>query len=151
MQTGTTLRDPDARIDTTLLHGLLRNRVAAGALHAMDAPDLAERLLGDAVTANILLLGAAWQLGLVPVPRAALERAIELNGVAVAANQAAFSWGRLSVADAGFVAGHLVGRAEPAPDPLEQRAAFLRDYQDARYADRYRRRVARSRRWASRP
>ncbi len=141
MQTGTTLRDPNARIDMVLLQSLLRRRVAAGAMHSIDAPRVAERLLGDPITSNILLLGMAWQLGLVPLPRAALERAIELNAVAVEANQLAFAWGRLAAGDAAYLAQHL---AEPAEvvDPVERRAAFLAEYQDGRYAERYRSRVA---------
>jgi len=80
-------------------------------------------------------------LGLVPLPRVALERAIELNAVAVEANRLAFAWGRLAAGDAAYVAQHL---AEPADtlDPVERRAAFLAEYQDARYAERYRSRVA---------
>ena len=141
MQTGTTLRDPDAKIDMALLQSLLRRRVGAGAMHGIDAPRMAERLLGDPITSNILLLGMAWQLGLVPLPRAALDRAIELNAVAVGANRLAFAWGRLAAGDAAYVAQHM---AEPADtlDPVERRAAFLAEYQDLRYAERYRRRVA---------
>lgn len=141
MQTGTTLRDPDAKIDMVLLQSLLRRRVAAGAMHSIDAPRAAERLLGDAITSNILLLGMAWQSGLVPLPRDALERAIELNAVAVEANRLAFAWGRLAASDPAYLAQHM---AEPAEvmAPLERHVAFLVEYQDADYAERYRRRVA---------
>jgi len=141
MQTGTTLRDPDAKIDMVLLQSLLRRRVAAGAMHTIDAPRVAERLLGDPITSNILLLGMAWQLGLVPLPRAALERAIELNAVAVEANLLAFAWGRLAAGDAAYLAQHMADPVEVS-DPLERRAAFLAGYQNARYAERYRSRVA---------
>ncbi len=60
----------------------------------LDAAALAEGLLGSTTNANILLLGAAVQAGAVPIPPATIEQAIELNGVAVATNLAAFRWGR---------------------------------------------------------
>ncbi|CAB3774504.1 hypothetical protein LMG29542_07881 [Paraburkholderia humisilvae] len=60
---------------------------------------MATRFLGDTIGANILMLGFAWQLGLVPVSFAAMMRVIELNNVAVQMNQLAFSIGRLAAAD----------------------------------------------------
>ena len=53
----------------------------------VDATRLATALLGDAIATNMFMLGYAWQKGLVPVSAAAIERAIELNGVAVEVNQ----------------------------------------------------------------
>ena len=142
-QTGATLRNPDARIDTGMLEALLRRR--AGAYHSVDATALAERLLGNTIGANVLLLGLAWQHGLVPLPLEALDRAIEVNGVAVAANKLAFAWGRLAAADPAFVARHA---ADPAPalsqtldEIVARRVEFLRAYQNAAYAERFRIRV----------
>src|SRR5207248_192139 len=60
----------------------------------LDAQLIAERLIGDCAPANVVLLGAAWQLGLLPVSLAALEDAFRLNGVAVKRNLAALAWGR---------------------------------------------------------
>ena len=62
----------------------------------LDATGLATGLIGDAIAANMLLLGFAWQRGLVPVSLDALMTAIELNGVAVAMNRSAFALGRLA-------------------------------------------------------
>ena len=56
---------------------------------------LAEHLFGNAQAMNTMLLGLAWQRGLVPVGEAAILRAIELNGAAVSLNQRAFLWGRI--------------------------------------------------------
>ncbi|GJD47322.1 hypothetical protein OPKNFCMD_0028 [Methylobacterium crusticola] len=144
--TGATLRDPGARVDTRMLAGLLARRVGPDALRCLDAQASAERLLGDAQGANVLLLGYAWQCGLVPVSLAALEQALRLNGVAVEANRLALAWGRLLAADPGFVESHLAAPERPAPaETLEalvaRRAEFLTAYQDARYAQRYRVRV----------
>jgi indolepyruvate ferredoxin oxidoreductase len=95
----------------------------------------------------MFLLGHAWQKGLVPIGRAALEEAIELNGAAVAMNSDAFAWGRLSAVDpAAVLAQAGLGAEAPKTESLEgiiaRRAAFLTDYQDAAYAARYRDLVA---------
>lgn len=60
-------------------------------------------LVGDAVGANIFVVGMAVQSGLLPISPRALEQAIELNGVAVDLNLAAFAWGRWQIADPGLV------------------------------------------------
>jgi indolepyruvate ferredoxin oxidoreductase len=64
------------------------------AVRRIDLTGWATRLLGDSVGANVMALGMAWQLGRIPITREALLRAMELNGVAVAMNKAAFAWGR---------------------------------------------------------
>ena len=68
-----------------------------GASVRLDADRMADALLGTDMPANVLALGAAYQAGGIPVSAASIERAIELNGVAVAANIAAFRWGRVYV------------------------------------------------------
>ena len=65
----------------------------------MNATKLAENSLGDTVYANIILLGAAFQQGLLPLSEAALLEAIALNGAKVAQNQLAFALGRWSMVD----------------------------------------------------
>ena len=69
----------------------------SGASVRLDADRMADALLGTAMPANVLALGAAYQAGGIPVSAASIERAIELNGVAVATNIAAFRWGRVYV------------------------------------------------------
>jgi indolepyruvate ferredoxin oxidoreductase len=114
----------------------------------IDAQHLATRLMGDALYANMLLLGYAWQQGLVPVSAAALEQAIELNGTAVAANRQAFLWGRRAAADGDRVrqiAGPLNSEPLPTPSPDEliaRHSEHLVAYQDAALAARYRQRLA---------
>ena len=80
------------------------------------ASDLAQALVGDAVGANVFVVGMAVQTGLLPVTPEALETAIELNGVAVDLNTAAFRWGRWWVADPAMVETTAAGRAAPVPD-----------------------------------
>src|SRR5690606_30700332 len=67
---------------------------AARALDVVDATQLATALLGDAIAANLFMLGYAWQRGLVPLSLDALMRAVELNGAAIEMNKTAFAWGR---------------------------------------------------------
>ncbi|NWG93108.1 MAG: indolepyruvate ferredoxin oxidoreductase family protein, partial [Parvularculaceae bacterium] len=121
----------------------LRKACGDGHVATIDAAGVALRHLGDTVYANMLLLGFAWQEGLVPVSEAALARAIELNGVSVASNMKAFSLGRAAAVDLQTViraAG--LSDAAPADPPLqeliERRAEFLAAYQNKSYADRYR-------------
>ena len=102
-----------------------------------DANKAAEALLGDAVFANVMMLGAAWQKGLVPVSEAALKQAIELNGVAIEKNARAFDLGRVMAVDATRV----LPQEPEVDDSLEAvialRVDFLKDYQDEAYALRF--------------
>jgi indolepyruvate ferredoxin oxidoreductase len=139
------LKNPDASLKVPALLEKLRFAVGAdadpSALETFDAQTLAEDFLGDTIVANVIALGIAWQRGLVPVGLAALERAIELNGVAVQANRLAFSLGRLAAADPQALAA-LRGGAAPAEDgtleTLVARAVEdLTAWQDAAWAQRY--------------
>ena len=109
---------------------------------------LAVQLLGDSIYTNPLMLGYAWQQGRVPLSHAALMRAIELNGVQVENNKAAFEWGRRAAHDlAGGArrwsaagAGDRVRQAAVNVDELiAKRVEFLTAYQNAAYAARYQR------------
>jgi indolepyruvate ferredoxin oxidoreductase len=111
----------------------------------VDATRLATRLTGDAIASNLLMLGYAFQRGLVPLSLSAIERAIELNGVAVAANKRALALGRLAAHDRGSIdrmvdAPPALATAKLRLDELvERRARDLVAYQDEAYAARYRR------------
>ncbi|WP_371323610.1 indolepyruvate ferredoxin oxidoreductase family protein [Dechloromonas sp. ZY10] len=141
-------RQRDWKLPGAALQQRLVETVGATAVHFIDAQGLALRLMGDAIYTNLLLLGHAWQMGLVPVSLAALERAIELNGTAVAANLEALDWGRRAAVFPERVAA-LAGPLQPPPvgeislDALiEQRAQHLTAYQDGELAARYRHRIA---------
>jgi len=133
------LKNPDADLKTELL--LAKMRFAAGddRVETFDAQSLAEEFLGDTLTANILAMGYAWQRGLVPVGLLAMQRAIELNGVAVENNLLAFALGRLA-------AGNPAALREEAPAQTQDETlqglvargiAHLTGYQDAAWARRY--------------
>jgi indolepyruvate ferredoxin oxidoreductase len=142
MPTGDIVRRRDASLRVPEREAKIAG--AVGDIAAFDANAAAERLLGDSVFANMMMLGFAWQHGLVPVSFEALSRAIELNGVAPEHNHAAFGFGRIMAAKPEALAGAL-GREEPRAETLdeliERRATFLADYQDAAYAARFRARI----------
>jgi len=145
------ISNPDAELRVEALLAKIEFAAGADRVETMDAQRLAQEFVGDTIVANIVAMGYAWQRGLVPVGLAAMLRAIELNGVAVDANKAAFSLGRLAAADPAAAREllHEPATAADAVEPLdaliERSARFLADYQDARYAERYRRTVAKVR------
>jgi indolepyruvate ferredoxin oxidoreductase len=89
--------------------------------HWADAAALTAALLGDAVAAHFFVVGMAVQAGLLPIGAAAIERAIDLNGVGAEANRAAFRWGRAWIADPEAVsaAARVREPAAQAPPPVE--------------------------------
>ncbi|MFY8206798.1 MAG: indolepyruvate ferredoxin oxidoreductase family protein, partial [Arenimonas sp.] len=125
--------------------------------------DLALALMGDAIATNLLMLGYAWQKGLVPLSFESIMRAVELNGAAVEMNKKAFAWGRMAAHDmAGVQAAAGMGASVKASDFLGEgvsatelafvgegkrsqsldetiavRSKFLTEYQNAAYAKQY--------------
>ncbi|HEY2684734.1 MAG TPA: indolepyruvate ferredoxin oxidoreductase family protein [Steroidobacteraceae bacterium] len=103
-------------------------------MHLLEASQLAERMTGDSIAANVALLGYAWQLGAIPLSLGSIERAIELNGKGTAANLQAFNAGRVACA-------HPLPTATTVEPSLEEfvarRAQELCEYGNARYGARY--------------
>ncbi|GAB4353764.1 MAG: indolepyruvate ferredoxin oxidoreductase family protein [Oricola sp.] len=146
MPTGDIVLHRDADLRTGDRARKIAEVIGSGNLRTVDANRLAEELMGDAIYANMIMLGMGWQEGLVPVGLAAMLRAIELNGVAIELNKAAFAIGRLAAADPAALGG---GDGPAAPESLEaivsRRAEFLVGYQNAAWARRYRATVDRVR------
>jgi indolepyruvate ferredoxin oxidoreductase len=139
MPTGDIVRNRDASLSTSLRLASIERLVGPQNIASFDANAAAEALFGDTVFANVMMLGAAWQRGLVPVTFEALMRAIELNGVAVEQNKQAFAGGRLAAADHDFMTS-LLGLEKPEETHEEmvgRREDFLTAYQNADYARRY--------------
>jgi indolepyruvate ferredoxin oxidoreductase len=117
-------------------------RSTGGNCDFIEAGPLAEALLGDTIYANPLLLGYAWQQGGLPLALDSLRRAIELNGVSVEKNLAAFELGRQA-------AHHGAAALKPAPraqvmalpesldGQIQRLAQHVRAYQDEAYAARF--------------
>ncbi|CUH64480.1 2-oxoacid ferredoxin oxidoreductase [Thalassovita gelatinovora] len=144
MPTGDLVLHRDAQLKVDERDALLRATVGSENVLAMDANQMSEQLMGDSVFANIILLGAAWQQGLVPVSELAMKQAILLNGVAVEKNAMAFDLGRIYAAQPALLT-QLMQQDEEVAEGLAaliaRRADFLRDYQDAGYAARYTARI----------
>ena len=157
--TGDFTRNADLVFPAEALMRSIEDAAGARRVERVDATRIATAMTGDAIATNLFMLGYAWQKGRIPLSRAAIERAIEINGVAVEMNLSAFDWGRRTAADRNEVErrvapGIAPARAGPgiassievAPpreretleSVIERRAAFLADYQDAAYAGRYR-------------
>ena len=105
----------------------VRGSVGDDGVGAFDAEQVATQMLGDSIYTNPLLLGYAWQQGRVPLTHAALMRAIELNGVQVDNNKAAFEWGRRCAHDLAVGAGAVQGAAG---HPVRQEAFARRGGRD---------------------
>jgi indolepyruvate ferredoxin oxidoreductase len=136
-------REPDWHYPADQIKQLLKD-AAGGSAEFVNATRLATGLLGEAMGANLFMLGLAFQRGLIPLQLDSLLRAIELNAVAVPMNLAAFAWGRRAALNMQAVAQqaspqrvislHKPQRLEAL---LQTRAAFLTGYQNAAYAQRY--------------
>ncbi|MEN9316326.1 MAG: hypothetical protein RIS35_2719 [Pseudomonadota bacterium] len=142
--TAASVIDPDLDVSSASMTGPLVQAVGADRTDFVEATRLATALMGDSIATNLFMVGFAAQKGLLPVSLAAIERAIELNGVAVDANRATLAWGRLAAHDPAYVAKAAglaqapVAAAADLPALVERFAAMLTDYQDAAYAQRYR-------------
>ena len=93
MITGDFTRNPDYDFPGLRLRQSLEEMIGGELCHFVDATGLATALIGDSIACNLFMLGFAWQKGFVPVSREAIERALELNNVAVEANKQAFYGG----------------------------------------------------------
>ncbi|MEZ4330862.1 MAG: indolepyruvate ferredoxin oxidoreductase family protein [Myxococcota bacterium] len=137
---------PDLDMSSAGMEARLEAALGADRLELVDATRLATALLGDAIGANLFLVGFALQRGLIPVGLPALERAIELNGRAIEMNKRALAWGRLAAHDLERVLAVAKPRireskADSKADSLEalvdRRVRFLTEYQNLAYARRY--------------
>jgi indolepyruvate ferredoxin oxidoreductase len=114
--TGRMIVDTTASLPPTAsLVRRIADRTRADRLVALDALALAERWFGDTATANFVVVGAAYQSGLLPLSAAAIEQALALNGVQVEANVQAFRAGRRLVLDPAFAAPPAAPAAPPRP------------------------------------
>ena len=139
------IRNPDWQFPLDRMQQTILEATGEGRADFIDANGLATALMGDAIYGNLLLLGHAWQKGLVPVSLESLTRAIELNGVAVETNLQAFLWGRRAAHDRTAVERFArpskvveLPRTQSLDELVASRADYLTAYQDAALAARYR-------------
>jgi indolepyruvate ferredoxin oxidoreductase len=142
--TGDFTRDTEFRIPGEELALSLQARLQDG-LSLFDASELARKLLGDTIFTNQMLLGAAWQRGLLPLSRDAILQAVELNGAAVERNKQAFEMGRWAIvnpdAATRLIEAEVVAKPKTPDEIIAFREAHLTAYQGRRLAKRYRKLV----------
>jgi indolepyruvate ferredoxin oxidoreductase len=120
------------------------HEVGPEGVSAFDADAASTRLMGDSIYTNPMMLGYAWQKGWIPLGRESMIRAIELNGVAVENNKAAFEWGRRAAHDWSSVEKLLAPvqviefkKRDSLEHLIGRRIEFLTAYQNAAYAGGY--------------
>ncbi|WP_299588381.1 indolepyruvate ferredoxin oxidoreductase family protein [uncultured Microbulbifer sp.] len=118
---------------------------------AFDANKYAQALFGDSVASNLMIMGFACQQGLLPIGEAALERAIQLNGVAVENNLRAFRAGRLLATDPRAIEKlavpaqpvKMIEPQESVEQLISRLGAELVEYQNTAYAHQFNQRIGR--------
>jgi indolepyruvate ferredoxin oxidoreductase len=143
MSTADFVKFRDADLKASERVGAIQEVVGKNNMSTIAANQLAETLLGNTIYSNVLMVGYAWQSGLLPMSLDAMLRAIELNGVEVEQNKKAFGWGRIAAADPQFVQKQIadpqqtVTGIETLHEIIGRRADFLVDYQNQALSDRY--------------
>jgi indolepyruvate ferredoxin oxidoreductase len=142
------VRNPNWTFPEASAENDIRNACGKDRAEFIDASNIATALMGDSIATNMFMLGYAWQKGWVPLSEAAIMKAIELNGVSIDFNKAAFNWGRqaahdlLSVEKAAKASGSTTQviefkRTPTLKDIIARRVEFLTGYQNAAYAKQY--------------
>jgi indolepyruvate ferredoxin oxidoreductase len=139
--TGDFTRDTEFRLPTERMTLALEARLR-DAVDLFDASDLAKAVLGDSIFSNMMIFGAAWQRGYIPLSHAAIVAAITLNGAAVDQNLRAFEIGRWAVLfpedAAAILSPKVVKLPQGMAEKIEYRAAQLVGYQGKGLAKKYR-------------
>ena len=138
------VKNPDWQFPAEGSRGAIEQACGKANVEFLDAGSIATALLGDAIATNMFMLGYAFQKGRVPLREASLLKAIELNGVSVAFNKAAFNWGRSAGHDLAAVSKSAMPakviefkRMQTLDDVVKRRVELLTAYQDAAYASQY--------------
>ena len=147
-------RDADFSLPTERLKRAITAAAGRDQVSLIDATRLATGLLGNSIAANMFMVGYAFQKGALPLAAESIEKAIEMNGEAVAMNHAAFRWGRRAALDTTNIEKLIPNAAaedenrklsQTLDEIVERRVAFLTAYQNAAYAKRYADLVAKAR------
>jgi indolepyruvate ferredoxin oxidoreductase len=138
------VKNPDWQFPGEGSRGAIVQACGAGNVDFVDAGQMATALMGDSIATNMFMLGYAFQKGHVPLAEASIMKAIELNGVAVPFNKAAFTWGRTAAHDLAAVARLTTPakvvefkRSPGVDEIIGRRVELLTAYQDVAYAEQY--------------
>ncbi|WP_296424326.1 indolepyruvate ferredoxin oxidoreductase family protein [Yoonia sp.] len=141
IMTGDFTRDPEFRLPADQLRVSLEARLQDG-LAMFDASELAKALMGDSIFSNMMIFGAAWQMGAIPLQYESILGAIELNGAAINRNIRAFELGRWAYLYPAQANALLTSHVAQLPQTLDEKISFRADqlvaYQGMRLARRYR-------------
>ncbi|PHQ15575.1 indolepyruvate ferredoxin oxidoreductase family protein [Marinobacter profundi] len=141
-------RDPDIQFPGESMEQSVRAACRPDGSWFLDAGGLAKALMGDGMAVNLFTVGFAYQQGLLPLSAESIERAIELNNVAIDKNKQAFLWGRRAAHDLDRVKAlafpqprdanrQVVQVMETTDQLIERHKAHLTEYQNAALAKRY--------------
>jgi indolepyruvate ferredoxin oxidoreductase len=128
------------------LRAAIEDAAGAAQVHSVPATRLATQVFGDAISGNMIMLGHALQRGWLPVSLQAMEKAIEINGVAVKANLEALTLGRRAAMDLESVlrdhapaqkVAFIATRKTPVEELVRTRHQALVAYQDEALGLRY--------------
>ncbi|MBQ5948862.1 indolepyruvate ferredoxin oxidoreductase family protein [Massilia sp. ST3] len=138
------VKNPDWQFPAEGSRGAILQACGAQNVDFVDAGQIATALMGDAIATNMFMLGYAFQKGHVPLQEASLLKAIELNGVSVPFNKAAFNWGRTAAHDLAAVKKLTTPaqviefkRTQTLDELINRRVELLTAYQNAAYAAQY--------------
>ncbi len=138
------VKNPDWQFPAEGSRGAIQQACGKDNVDFIDAGQIATALMGDTIATNMFMLGYAFQKGHVPLQEDSLLKAIELNGVSVAFNKAAFNWGRSAAHDLAAVSRAALPskvvefkRIQTLDDLVSRRIELLTAYQDAAYASQY--------------
>ena len=138
--TGDFTRNTEFKLPIERLELQLQARLGEN-FNQFDASELASRLLGDSIFSNMMIVGAAWQRGLLPLSYDAIMAAIELNKAAIEGNKRAFEIGRWAVEfpqdAAKAVSPVVVDKPKTLEEMISYRADYLADYQNEALKSRY--------------
>lgn len=145
---GNFTQNPDYAFPAELMKKTIRKAAGEGRSRFFDADEAARQLFGNALAANMFMLGFASQLGGLPVSPEAIEEAITLNAQAIEMNISAFRWGRIAAENPDAVLDlyrehiHPHHVEETLDDVITLHRDLLTAYQNKRYARRFEHAVA---------
>jgi len=146
IMTGDFTRAPNTVFPSDELLHFLARHISGKKIHALDASMMATLAFSDSIAANLVMLGYSYQLGGLPIPSQAIERAIELNGRSISMNLTAFRLGRVAAVRLDDVRnalgwgsrGEALKQDETLGQIIDRGETFLNDYQNRGLALRYR-------------
>ena len=139
------VRDRDLDFQRARVEKAIRAAANPNTTTFVAADTVATALLGDAIGANVLMMGFAWQQGLIPLQLISIEQAMELNGTAIPFNKRAFALGRQLAHDPASVLRQVEAargaveqpQSETLDQSIDRRVADLTAYQNQAYAARF--------------